>query len=218
MVLLVPSNYRAVAFLELVIPAAVGGAYLYGRFATKKLRISNSTISGNTATNSEYGSGLLVGYPLVLSSSTITRNIETNPGHDVRGAGLFVYGYVAIEIESSIIGGNLLSGSFGTPSDLGGKIPTSPVTGADNLISQSSLGVPSDTISGQQPGLASLGNNGGPTATHMPLADSPAIDAGNNVFNADNDQRGAGHPREINGRADIGGVERNDEIFADGFD
>jgi hypothetical protein len=51
----------------------------------------------------------------------------------------------------------------------------------------------------------------------MPLADSPAIDAGNNVFNADNDQRGAGHPREINGR-DIGAVERNDEIFADGFD
>jgi hypothetical protein len=196
----------------------VGGAYLTGNFATKPLRISNSTISGNTASDSLYGAGLAVAYPLVLSNSTISANIEANGAHEAHGAGLFVKGLVAIEIESSIIGGNFLAGGFGTPSDFGGTDANLQASGGDNLVTRAFVGVPGDTIGTHQPRLEPLADNGGPTATHMPMPDSLAIDAGNNLLKSDADQRGAGYPRVFGTAPDIGAVEWNDRIFDDGFD
>ncbi|MGH8173532.1 MAG: choice-of-anchor Q domain-containing protein, partial [Rhodanobacteraceae bacterium] len=69
------------------------------------------------------------------------------------------------------------------------------------------------------PGLFPLANFGGPTLTHALRPDSPAINAGNNAFGLDNDQRGATFPRVVGPAADIGAVEFDaDVIFADGFD
>lgn len=196
----------------------LGGAYLSGRSATKPLRIRNSTISGNYSSQSAYGSGLAVAYPLVLSNSTITDNIEADTAHEAHGAGLFIKGSVAVEIESSIIGGNFLAGGFGTPSDLGGTDPNLIVSGGGNLITQAFVSVPPGTISGHQPKLAPLADNGGPTLTHLPLPDSLAINAGNNLSGAETDQRGRFYPRVFGASADIGAVEVSDVIFADGFD
>jgi len=56
--------------------------------------------------------------------------------------------------------------------------------------------------------LGPLANNGGPTATRLPLVGSPAIDAGDPSFTTPLvDQRGAGFTRVVNGRVDIGAVE-----------
>ena len=58
------------------------------------------------------------------------------------------------------------------------------------------------------PRLGPLTDNGGRTLTHLPLADSPAIDAGNNLPLFGNDQRGSGFPRVKGAATDIGSVER----------
>jgi hypothetical protein len=52
-----------------------------------------------------------------------------------------------------------------------------------------------------------LDDNGGPTLTHALLSGSPAIDAGNNAYATDWDQRGPGFPRIVNGIIDIGAFE-----------
>ena len=55
------------------------------------------------------------------------------------------------------------------------------------------------------PKLGPLQNNGGPTFTHLPAWDSPAVDGSDPAMGMD--QRGPGFLRVVNGRADIGAVE-----------
>jgi hypothetical protein len=55
-----------------------------------------------------------------------------------------------------------------------------------------------------------LDDNGGPTLTHALLSGSPAIDAGNNAYATDWDQRGEGFPRIVNDIIDIGAFEVQD--------
>lgn len=54
------------------------------------------------------------------------------------------------------------------------------------------------------PRLEDLADNGGPTLTHMPAANSPAVDTGDCIFSSD--QRGVDRPQGA--RCDIGAVER----------
>jgi hypothetical protein len=97
------------------------------------------------------------------------------------------------------------------------------IYGADNLIDQADpdVALPADTLQGD-PGLLPLADNGGPTRTQALAPDSQAIDAGNDYFGLDYDQRGVGFARVSGTRADIGAYESasgsTDTIFADGFD
>ncbi|MGK7949563.1 MAG: choice-of-anchor Q domain-containing protein [Xenococcaceae cyanobacterium] len=66
-------------------------------------------------------------------------------------------------------------------------------------------------IVGVDPLLGNLADNGGDTPTYAPLAGSPVIDAGDNIFvSSDTDQRGEGFLRIVNGTVDIGAVEVQD--------
>jgi hypothetical protein len=69
------------------------------------------------------------------------------------------------------------------------------------------------------PQLGPLGDNGGPTQTHMPLAGSPAIDTATSGGCPAADQRGIGRPADGNGdgvaACDVGAVEFLDECTAD---
>jgi hypothetical protein len=84
----------------------------------------------------------------------------------------------------------------------------SDVQGSGNLIGRANVPVPPDTISATDPRLAPLAENGGPTRTRMPLADSPALERGSNPLNRVYDQRGPGFPRVKGAFPDIGAVER----------
>jgi len=64
------------------------------------------------------------------------------------------------------------------------------------------FGTPVNPLS---PGLAALADNGGPTLTHLPQADSPAIDNGFNTSLLETDQRGFN--RLVNSNIDVGSVE-----------
>lgn len=190
-----------------------GGAYL-GSYTGGQVLIENSTISGNTAA---FDGGMLVNVAssspaglIKMYASTITNNNATNStaatgGVDFAGP---------TQIESTIAAGNFVAGVqanvlfFTTPS------------GSNNLVG-TTFDKPSGSnwIVAADPKLGPLANHGGTTRTHLPLANSPVINAGNNSSNATADQRGSGFPRIIGSAPDIGATEFDpDRIFNNGFD
>ncbi len=171
------------------------------------LTINFSTISGNSAAN---GGGISFDDGrLTISNSTLTGNSAVNGGGGIFTAGGDLF------LENSIIAGN--SGpadkeiqSFGTTHSLGNNLfgegggsgITSGITlAANDLILAGAV----TTV------IEPLEDNGGQTQTHLPVAGSSAIDAGNNLLiplGFTNDQRGLGFQRIFNGMVDIGAVER----------
>jgi hypothetical protein len=197
-----------------------GGLFIVGHdHAFSRLEIVESTISGNAAGSA--GGGVSVGGlfrtylgSVVLRSDTIARNTAAG-----NGGGLHFRDYVLVDTQSTIVASNTAAAQADLNAD-----ESLAIYGADNLIMEATdaVALPADTLR-DDPLLLDLADNGGPTRTHALAAGSPAIDAGNNYFDLDSDQRGAGYARVVGGRADIGAYESGqdatpDLIFADGFD
>lgn len=197
---------------------AGGVAFVSGHTA-----ISQSTISGNSATYSFIGAGAHVqsAFPVLVENSTITANVERNPANTFFGAGLHLADGTQATVISSIVAGNRLDDGTAVIwlSDINGG-PGSTLVGDHDVIGWSGLTAPADTIFTADPQLEPLADNGGVTLTHALRPTSPAIEAGNNVTGVSVDQRGTGHPRVIGASADIGAFEfdLSDLIFADDFD
>jgi hypothetical protein len=183
-----------------------------------ELHVVDSTISGN---DGDYRIGGIEANAtdfVEIRSSTITGNSVPGPVIGlVEGVGLLSWSPSNM-IESSIIAGNTCNGS---PGDLD-TMDAPPIIGGANMIGAigSVTTVPGDTMRTDDPMLAPLADNGGPTLTHALLPGSPAINRGDNTADQPWDQRGEGYPRVQNGRADIGAFELElpEEIFANGFD
>lgn len=183
--------------------ADIAGGLFVGNSGSGFATVVQSTVSSNKG-NLEVG-GIGSSIDLSLSGSTIAFNTAGPFG----GGGLAVAGNSAI-LQSSIMANNL-------PADLDGG---AAFTGANNLVKVvgPNTTAPPNTIS-QDPALGPLAHNGGATRTHAPGSGSPAVDAGNNVSNLGNDQRGAGFSRVVGMAADIGAVEVDpNRLFTDGFD
>ncbi|GEM_PF-733598 len=203
---------------------AVGGgsgiAILGTRGSNLIADIFDSTISGNEAqASTESKSGALYinsASGAMITNSTIAGNIESNTQGIAFGAGI-LFGPATgsnLTVISTIVHGNHLRDST-AGADIGGPFG-STIAGDHNLIGVSYLHVPNDTIRFSDPLLGPLQDNGGPTRTRMPAADSPVIDRGN-ALDQPFDQRE--FPRVVGAAADIGAVEApSDVIFADGFD
>ena len=184
------------------------------------LTVANTTFSGNTALT--LGGGI----KLTSGSATITNDTFVNNYAEYGGA---------IESNSSsdsTVTNNLFLGNFAT--EFGGSIydtvgkvsadhnlywNNSDTNGAQGLICDGCASNTNATTA--DPLLGTLANNGGPTQTYLPAAGSPAIDSGDDATCAaqpiDNlDQRGVVRP--IGTHCDIGAVESNDQIFANGFE
>jgi len=151
------------------------------------LRVSNSTVSGNK------GDGVVNWGTATIALSTISQNDEV---------GLYTgYMYASTEISNTLVSGNTL--------DCDGPL----VSGGYNLIQNTSgceiSGNTQGNITGQDPHLGPLANNGGPTLSHALLRASVAINAGDPTFRPppDYDQRGAEFPRVVGGIVDIGAIE-----------
>lgn len=185
----------------------MGGVLLEGGTGAEA-HILDSTISENVA---HAFSALYTQVPTTIANSTIAFNRATSSVG--RGA---VYSQVdPIELQSTIIAGN--ENGTSSPDDLNGTSATI-VTGANNLITSSTIPVPPDTIT-DCPHLNPLADNGGPTRTNALRIDSPAMNHGNNVEDFDTDQRGMA--RVFGSSADIGAYEWNapdDHLFFSGFE
>jgi hypothetical protein len=184
--------------------------------------VVDSTVSGNDA---GLGGGIAVrstvgsGGSVSADNSTIASNVAT-----YEGGGLWVSSYDSggsvfvsppVDLNSAIAGDNT-AGIAPGPNDLG---RADNATSGGFQLSFSLVEAPTDavdtqanSITGQDPQLGGLANNGGPTLTRLPAIGSPAIDAGNNPLALSTDQRG--QPRTVDltpGNAsdgtDIGAVE-----------
>jgi hypothetical protein len=165
------------------------------------LTISNSTISGNSALTIDQapgcGGGIGNNGSLHIANSTISGNSGANGGAICNNA-------APLEIANSIlnagdVGQNIFNDS-GTITSLGYNLSSDNAGGY--------LNGPGDQTN-TDPILGPLQNNGGPTQTHRPYPQSPAIDAGDPNFTPPPfyDQRGTGFDRVVNGRIDIGSFE-----------
>jgi parallel beta-helix repeat protein len=169
--------------------AGVGGG-VRAYFSTATL--TNCTISDNSAQSS--GSGLFIGSG---STATLT-NCTVSGNSGAQSGGLTAFGTVTL--YNTIIAGNQ---QLSSASDIIGT-----VSGANNLIGSGGSGGLIDGVDGNivgaaNPGLASLGNYGGPRNTVALLPGSPAINAGASTGAPAADQRGLGRV----GAVDIGAFE-----------
>ncbi|MEO1058866.1 MAG: choice-of-anchor Q domain-containing protein, partial [Actinomycetota bacterium] len=159
-----------------------GGIYA----ADGTLDLENVTITGNTASA---GGGVGIGSADVyLYNATVANNV--GGGVDNKSG--------TLTLTNSIVALNT------TEKDL-----TSAATGQGvNLIGDGSGTVTGGTTLTGDPKLGDLTNNGGPTDTLALEQNSPAIDAGTNLYvYTAYDQREAGYDRIVNGTVDLGAFE-----------
>lgn len=189
----------------------VGGLYVNGG-ASYTAYIANSTISDNWSY--AYG-GLWTTVHLVLASSTVAFNKSFSGLVD--GNGVF-FASNSMTLQNSIIANN---SDVAGPSDLGGSVMGAVISGANDLITSSRVGLvlPMNTITAC-PQLERLADNGGRTFTLALRRTSPALDQGN-AGALTTDQRGA--QRGAGAADDIGAFELqpgivDNGIFVDGFD
>ncbi len=191
------------------------------------LTIINSTISNNsvTSTDDANGGGLLVENDqtttILLTNVTMSDNSATSTvnGDGLGGAVFRGDPDLTITINNSILANATSDGAPGGDCVLRGdpvfnsnfSLYENTGDGACGLAAANPDG--DGNIVGQDPNLGALGNNGGPTETHLPLAGSLAINNGSNPLAVDEnaapltaDQRGF-TPRINDGTVEMGSVE-----------
>jgi parallel beta-helix repeat protein len=166
--------------------------------------LTNCTVSGNSAAGR--GAGVYVsGGQLRSWYCTITANSVTGAG---AGGGIRASDNADLLLYGSVISGNA------APVDA--DVSSTQPNHSDGycIIGQHSaqLSLMATDVSTTNPQLAPLGDNGGPTRTHRPLAGSPAIDRAPPGFaGIVGDQRGLARASDADGNGsaldDIGAVE-----------
>jgi hypothetical protein len=177
-----------------------GGASGGGIYNAGPATVRNSTLSGNSA--SLFGGGITNRGMLEVSNSTLSDNSAPNGGGIENGGG------ATATLKNTIVANS--------PSASGGSCYRYGIItdGGYNLDSDNTcfFGTNNFSLSGVDPMLGPLADNGGPTKTHALLAGSPAIDKGNS-FGATTDQRGAARPQGT--ASDIGSFESESTTTVD---
>jgi hypothetical protein len=182
-------------------PATVAG----GIYNDGTLKLTNSTLSGNS--NVGNGGAILNdnGGTTSIADCTITANISNQAA-------------VQNDNDSStlVIANTIIAGNTSTvaSADVGGIFKSLGHNLIGEVDSNSSGWTKSDLTGSDahplKPKLSALGNFSGPTLSIVPLAGSPALQAGSVALipkGVTTDQRGL--PRVIGGKVDIGATEIN---------
>jgi hypothetical protein len=203
-------------------------------FATSTLNIRNTTISGNTSSNTGISGAIQANGTVTIANTTISGNSAptgtgagvyfnganlnltnstiVNNTSGVGGGGLHRTGTNPANIRNTIIANN--TGAAGSPDALGAVNSQ-----GNNIIGNTtgSSGWIGSDFQNTNPLLGALAANGGLGQTHLPQTGSPAIDAGQNCVvdlscaaanppvALTTDQRGVTRPQ--NAIVDIGAVE-----------
>ena len=200
--------------IDTPMPGNGGGLHAGGAVS---LFVDQSTFSNNAARE---GAGLWIAgaSTLTLDRSTISTNTSTEDG-----GGVYDNGGAEIDLRDVTValnsaggdGGGLFSQSEafsfsntvlayntadGDGADCSGSFDASSSSFVQDPAGCSISGAP---MTGMDPLLGALSDNGGPTLTHLPMAGSPLINAGDSPF--DDDQRGFARAFQ---QVDIGSVER----------
>lgn len=182
--------------------------------------LRNSTVSGNVALA---GGGIAIGtllqepqappMTLTIAHSTVVDNsAQVNNGGGVR-----LSEYVQAVYFHSVLANNgsedSLRNGGTTVLDVDHSLVESP-----DAATQNAMGLGAGNLSGLDPQLGPLTDNGGTTLTHLPLAGSPLINAGDAAVSGAPalDQRE--RARIIGAAIDIGAVETQPMLAATGVD
>ena len=160
--------------------------------------IESSTVSGNTAT--EDGGGVYDngGAAIAIASSTVALNAA---GGD--GGGLVSQG-TAFSFQNTVVAGNTATGDG---ADCNGTFSSGDYNLVGTTAGCTLNGSTDNTITGTDPMLGPLADNGGFTLTHLPMMGSPLIDNGMSQFAVDQRGLGRGQSQAFPTPDDIGAVE-----------
>ena len=203
---------------------------------TGRMTLINTTVSDNQAGDGGmspnggglggFGGGIYnTSSQLIIANSTITGN-KTNGHFGGSGGGIYCAVFGVGILKNTIVANNSVAkggAQDGQGPDLNGNFTSEDYNLLEDISTASISGVTTHNITGVDPKLGPLFNNGGPMPTHGLLPGSPALDAGNNSnleqdsvdLDGDGnvtepvpfDQRGTGFPRVLNGTVDIGAFE-----------
>ena len=192
--------------------AGFGGGAISNAGGTVTLR--NVTISGNQADGDGGGLNNLAG-PVTLNNVTFADNVADNDADGLGDGGGLHVDAGPVTISNTLLGGNQDKSTGADPNhpDCSGSV----TSGGSNLIQNTTGctvgGTTTGNITGSNPQLMALADNGGPTPTHALRKGSPAVDAGNPAAPGSGatacettDQRSI--PRPQGPRCDIGSFER----------
>jgi hypothetical protein len=183
-----------------------GGIYNKGQ-----MYMDNTTVSDNAA---GWGGGIYIAgasSPYNPTAFLITFNITVSDNQaQTEGGGVWSNNAFSFTPVNTIVAGNVAPSN----NDVHGFVNSQGNNLIENRGSSSGY-VASDLPNGTNPLLGALQNNGGPTDTHVLMAGSPAIDAGNDckVYASINcapygdDQRYIGFQRKVGSSVDIGAIE-----------
>lgn len=196
--------------------SAAGGA---GISAVGGVTLTGATISGNTATA---GGGGIAASTITATNATVTGNTAGVAGGGGFTAGTATLHYVTVTQNTAPNAANALAATLTSFASViaqpqgGGAncLVTSPSSQGFNFSDDTSCGftAATDRQAAGDPALGGLANNGGPTATRLPLPSSPLIDAiptascqADGAAGVTTDQRGIARPQGAG--CDIGAVE-----------
>jgi hypothetical protein len=171
-----------------------GGGIFVG---TGTLDTINTTVASNTATSSTGGPGGKGGVPSGTSGHAGTNGTST-------GGGLFT-ATGTINATNALFGGNIAAAS----PDFSGAVTASSSLFQNATGATITAGGNGPNITGQNPLLGPLQDNGGLTGTRALGTGSPAIDAGTSVGAPGTDQRGVPRSIPTDTVYDIGAYELN---------
>jgi predicted outer membrane repeat protein len=145
-----------------------GGIYLYYTSA----RLLNTTVSGNHS--SHYGGGISTLSDFLRTIDLVNCTIYTNTT-DSNGGGMQLESAFTVNLKNTIVAGN---GASGIGPDIWGIIQSYDYNLIQDTSGATIEGTTTHNVTGSNPMLGPLANNGGRTWTHALLAGSPAINAG----------------------------------------
>jgi hypothetical protein len=165
------------------------------------MTITDSTISGNTATG-WYGGALFVTDGVVnVTNSTVANNVSPAGAPADVFVGTFTAANATLRFTNSIVS-SAQSNCFFAPWGAGLVTLT---TNHNNLFTDGSCFVGNSDLVVANVGISPLADNGGPTFTHALLPGSPAINAADDAVCPTTDQRGISRPQGTH--CDIGSYE-----------
>jgi hypothetical protein len=177
-----------------------GGVFVVGR---AQLNVENSTITGNSVTGNLRGGGGIAAISVAGGTPDIVVRLSTIAGNSAETVGGNMEMRRAnLTLENTIVG----NGTSPADPDITISIGNT-LTANYSLIQTPPRAIGANNITGQDPQLGPLENNGGPTLTMRPVDTSPVVNAGDPAFAAPpaTDQRGV--PRIGRSRVDMGAVE-----------
>jgi len=213
------SANRAMANPNLFSRTGGGAMFNWSDGGPVRPRLENVTFTGNSAGPGlvQFGDGGAIKnlsgsseeFVVTLKHVTFAGNSASADGGAIASRGVFNSGQEMVILDNVIAWGNTANPVAG-PGFPDVEIHNNSVSSVvrDSIVKDGCPALSSvcSNVIDADPLLAPLADNGGPTRTQLPAANSPAIDAGNSTSCASADQRGVS--RTQGGACDIGAVER----------